>query len=365
MSHRILVMLGMVAALALVGCSQGQSAPASGQATTGSTPSTTASSAPTVGAAPDKVVFLTDFSAFGYTSPFFAGVAEGFFAKQNIELKIELGKGSADTVGKVGAGAAQFGLADTLTGIVAINNGAPITYVASHWQRYVGGLCTLPNRPSINSFADVEGKKIGASAGDAYMVLLPELMRQAGADPKGYEHVAMDPSATTAALLAGQVDAVSAGAVTKATRDQALAKQGEGPLQCFIFADHGVDLLGHGIIVNSDLLAKNADLVQRFVTAYATSVAWSLANVDAAVGHYMAANPTADTKASKGDFENSIAYLHDPRVSEGYFYFSSASEASTLAVAKAAYQVDISADRVFTNQFVDALPAALRQAKLP
>jgi NitT/TauT family transport system substrate-binding protein len=356
----------LILALSVVGCNSTSPSTSPSQGTASQPAgSTEPTPQPSDTPEPAEVTFLTDFGAFGYTSPFYAGVAEGLFADENIDLTIELGQGSGDTVAKVGAGAAQFGLADMLTGMVGIDGGAPITYVASHWQRYVGGLCTLPDRFELNTFSDVEGKKIGATASDAYMVLLPELMRQAGADPNSYEHVVMDSAAATPALLAGQVDLVSAGAVTKATRDAALAEQGEGPLECLLFADEGVTILGHGIIVNNEVLETDRDLAQRFVRAYATAVAWSLANVDAAVAHYIEANPDRDFEPSKGDFENSIEYLHDDAISEGYYYFAASPIDATFEMAEAAYDVAPDPSTVFTNDLVTSLPEALRQGQLP
>jgi len=282
---------------------------------------------------PDKVTFITDFAAFGYTSPFYAGVEQGFFKDENIDLAITLGQGSADAATKVGAGAAQFGLADTITSVVAI-----------------------------------EGLKFGAAAGDAYLVILPDLMRTAGANADKYQVITMAAAATTAALISGQVDATTVGVATFSSRALGVKAQGF-TLKMFRFSENGLEALGHSIIVNSDLVSRNRDLVQRFMRAYAKSIVWSQQsqNIDKAVDAYMKVNPQQNREGEKANYVATIPFQLDEKAagSVGLFVFPKAKTDKTLALANKAYNLSVAADAVYTNEFALALPEALRKGKLP
>jgi NitT/TauT family transport system substrate-binding protein len=69
-------------------------------------------------AAQDKVLFQLDWIPTGEHAAYFAGAAKGFFKEQGIDITLTRGYGSGDTINKVAAGAAPFGVAD-LGGVLA------------------------------------------------------------------------------------------------------------------------------------------------------------------------------------------------------------------------------------------------------
>ena len=62
--------------------------------------------------AEDKVVLQLDWLPTGEHAAYFAGLQRGFFRDAGIDLSITRGYGAGDTVNKVAAGAAKFGVAD-------------------------------------------------------------------------------------------------------------------------------------------------------------------------------------------------------------------------------------------------------------
>lgn len=335
-------------------------------ATPAATPVAAATPAPTPKPPPDKLILITDFAAFGYTSPFYGGVEQGFFRDENIDLTITLGQGSGDTVAKVGAGAAQLGLADTITAVVGIGKGTPIKLIATHWQSHPGGVAYIAERREIKSYKDFEGLKFGAAAGDAYLVILPELMRQAGADPTKYDVVTMAAAATTAALISGQIDLTTVGAATFSSRALGVKQQGF-TLKLFRFAENGLDALGHSIIVNGDLLGRNKDLVQRFVRAYAKSMVWGRLNVDKAVDAYMKVNAQQNREGEKANYLATIPFELDTKASgpAGLFVFPKEKTEKTVVLANKAYSLTVNPSAIYTSEFILALPEALRRGQLP
>ncbi|MET0879226.1 MAG: ABC transporter substrate-binding protein, partial [Tardiphaga sp.] len=62
--------------------------------------------------AEDKALLQLDWIASGEHAAYYAGLQKGFFKDAGIDLSIVRGYGSGDTVNKVAAGAAKFGVAD-------------------------------------------------------------------------------------------------------------------------------------------------------------------------------------------------------------------------------------------------------------
>src|SRR5256884_9655092 len=68
--------------------------------------------------AADKVTFVTDFGYNGRHAYYFVALEKGYYARQNLDVQIVRGQGSADAVKQVAAGKAQIGFGDTAPGIL-------------------------------------------------------------------------------------------------------------------------------------------------------------------------------------------------------------------------------------------------------
>lgn len=347
-SRRILPLLIGLAVLA--GCAPGVAAPA-------------ASKAP-----PDKVIFLTDFAFFGYTAPFFAGIDQGFFQQENIDLNLQPGNGSPDTSSKVGAGAATIGLVDPFSALIAIQQGAPISFIAAHWQKHVGGICYVQGRRELKTYADFEGIRFAAIADDPYLRILQPLMRADHRNPDTISSETMTIPAASAAMLKGDADGAGCGAATFASRKRSAKADAGIDLGLFLFADHGFDAVGHSLVTHNDLIKSRPELLQRFLNAYAKSVVWAQLNIDKATDAYMKANPQQNREGEKANFEATLPFAGDKVFagSNGQFYVPPEKMQKTIEGANAWYGLSLSdPEALYTNKFVLALPDALRQGKLP
>src|SRR5262249_36315075 len=86
--------------------------------------------------AADKVTFVTDFGYNGRHAYYFVALEKGYYAKQNLDVQIVRGQGSADAVKQVAAGTAQIGFADTAAVILGRgNNQIPTKLVAVVYAR--------------------------------------------------------------------------------------------------------------------------------------------------------------------------------------------------------------------------------------
>lgn len=155
----------------------------------------------------DKVHFLMDWIPTGEHAAYYAGWQHGIFAKHGIDLTITRGYGSSDTISKVAAGAAQFGVAD-LGGVLTarIRTDAPVKAIMAIYTYSPHSLFVLRSS-GITTFAGLEGKRIAVTPGNSHKLYFPEVARRAGTDPDKITWVNTDASAMGALLIAKRVDA--------------------------------------------------------------------------------------------------------------------------------------------------------------
>ncbi|MGH2455907.1 MAG: ABC transporter substrate-binding protein [Candidatus Limnocylindria bacterium] len=347
-----LTAVAAVLMLFLASCTAATSSPAASSSATGQ-----ASASESAEATPLETVdvrFSTDFLLWGWHSWAFAAGSEAIFEGQGLDVQIEAGQGSVNTAAQLAAGAVDFALLDISTAMVAMTQDADIVLVGVHMQRHPGGFLFIEERNSIETFDDLEGLSIGGASGDAYLVVLPELMEQNGADPAGYTLVTMEPAATTGALIADQVDAIPGSPMTAPPRAAAAAAEGL-TLGRFSYADNGYEAVGFAIATNGDTYRDRPEVVQRFVNAWAESVLWSLDNPDEAVDAFIAANPDKQLDPERESWDNASELLAG---ADGqYFSFDAERMQINIDFVNSQEGSELSADDgFFTNEFVDQLP---------
>ena len=82
-------------------------------------------------AAQDAASLRLNWYLGGLHVPYYYGVERGFFKAEGIDLTINEGRGSANTVQVVGAGSDTFGMADSSSVVTAITKGVEIKSVMS------------------------------------------------------------------------------------------------------------------------------------------------------------------------------------------------------------------------------------------
>ncbi len=350
--------LAVVTALALAACTGTGATQAPG---TGGTPGGTQSAGSPPAGETQQASVITDFLLWGWHSPFYAGVDQGFFADEGIDLTIRDGKGSVDTATQLATGNVDFGLIDISTALKAMSEGADFKLIGVHLQRYPGGFLYIEERTQVTSWSDFEEIRIGGTPADAYFTALPGLMRENGADPEAFELVEMEAAATTGALIAGQVDAIPGSAMTAPPRRAAAAEE-DLTLGRFGFADNGFDGVGFAVATTTDHYENDKELVQSFVDAWSKSTLWSLDNRDAAVEAFVEANPEKALDLERQSFEESAALI--PYDDGSYFVFDEERMTFTVDFVNETYGVDFEGSEAYTNEFVEQLPDGYVEGEL-
>ena len=236
--------------------------------------------------AQDAVSLRLNWYMGGLHVPFYYGKERGFYKEEGIDLTINEGRGSANTVQVVAAGSDTFGLADSSSVVATAAKGAEIKSVMSLLNSTGFSVVSLAST-GIKTPKDLEGKKLAVSPGDPLGQLFRALAAHNKLDMSKITFVQVDPAAKVVSVLEKRVEALLGGA-----DDQyfLIKYKGEEPA-ALRFADHGANIVGMTILTQEATIKSKADLVRRFVKATARSWEEAKKNPEAAVDATMKVKP--------------------------------------------------------------------------
>ncbi|MEM0297059.1 MAG: ABC transporter substrate-binding protein [Zestosphaera sp.] len=244
------------------------------------------------------VRFTLDWAYQGPQAPFLVALYKGFFAEEGLSVTIDRGYGSAKVISDVAAGMfdAGFGDINSLIEFKSKNPDAKVKLVAVIHVRSPLSVVTLA-RTGIQTLKDLEGRRLGAPAGDAARRVFPALANAVGVDLNKVEWVTMDVPLREPMLARGDVDAVTGFYYTVVLNLLGLGIP-EGEVRVFKYGDH-LPLLGNGIVVNEDFLRSNPEAVRRFLKAIVRGIKYAMQNPDDAVEILTMRDPTLNKTVEK------------------------------------------------------------------
>jgi NitT/TauT family transport system substrate-binding protein len=163
-----------------------------------------------VSMAQDKVSLRLNWYLGGLHVPFYYGKDRGIYAAEGIDLTINEGRGSANTVQVVAAGSDTFGLADSSSVILTASKGADVKSVMSLLNTTGFSVVSLAEAP-IRTPKDLEGKKVAVTPGDPLGQLLQAVCKANNVDCAKISMVQVDPAAKVVTVLEKKTDALLGG----------------------------------------------------------------------------------------------------------------------------------------------------------
>ena len=216
--------------------------------------------------AQDRALLQLDWIPTGEHAAYFAGAQRGFWRENGIELSLTRGYGSGDTVTKLAAGAAQFGVADLGAVLAArARQNMPVRSVSAVYTHSPHSLFVLRSS-GITTFKGLEGKRISITPGNSHRLYFPEVARRAGTDPERISWVNTDASAMAAMLIAKRVDAAPFYSIHHYYQNKAARRAGE-EITVLPFVETGFAIYAASLVATDDMIGRNPDLVRRFLAA--------------------------------------------------------------------------------------------------
>jgi NitT/TauT family transport system substrate-binding protein len=258
--------------------------------------------------AQDKVRFQTDWIPSGEHAMYYGAWVKGIWAQEGLDITITRGYGAGDTATKIGAGAADFGVADAGAVLTArARTNLPVKVIAVLYSHSPHALFVLKSS-GITNFKGLEGKKIGITPGNAHRVYFPKIAERSGTDPSKIMWVNMDGAAMAAQLIAKNIDAAPFFAIHHYYQNKAAKKAGE-EIVALPFVQAGFAIYSASLIASDKTIAEKPELVRKFVRAASKAFDWARQNPQEACKLHVQKVPEVEFDDCMGSLKATLTYV--------------------------------------------------------
>jgi NitT/TauT family transport system substrate-binding protein len=319
--------------------------------------SSSSAAAATGGAKPvvmQDATLRLDYIPRWYQAPFHLALARGYYKDAGINLTVLDGTGSGATGQVVAVGSDTFGLMSLGTMLLQVKQGADLKAIGGLMQRIPEAVISL-STANIKTPKDLEGKRYGSLPSGSGDQIFPAFVTKAGVKDSTFQKVTVDAASKLTSLLTGRVDFIIDWA---ATDIPLIAAQGK-TANSLLFADQGVTMLGHGLVVNSKTISQKPDLVKAFMAASTKGLDEAIKDPAAAIDAMIASRSVVqpDRQIFIDQLKLLKDYLHTTAsASKPNFWIAQEDMAASVATSKdlLGLQGDLDVTSLYTNDFIPA-----------
>ncbi|WP_306338169.1 ABC transporter substrate-binding protein [Streptomyces sp. KL118A] len=255
----------------------------------------------------DKVTLTLNWYPYGEHAPFYYGKKQKIFEEHGIDLEIRAGQGSQKTVQATGAGQTDFGWADTPAVLAGVDQGVKVKSLGVFLQTTPASVQSFAAE-GVASPADLKGKTVAGTAGDALTKTFPIFLQKNGMELSDVKVQNTDPAGKIAAVISGKTDALLGYA---SDQGPTMRNKAEKDVSYLRFSEHGLNFYSNGLIAGAKTLQGRGDLARRMTAA--VSEAWAAA--EKKPGPAVAAMEGASEQLPPGDvlseqFRTTLTLLH-------------------------------------------------------
>ena len=241
--------------------------------------------------AAERVTMLMDFLWQSSQGGFTLAADRGYYEAEGLEVSIDRGQGSGDTISKVASGTYDIGFADVNV-LVKFNAENPNNKVKAFFVTYDASLASIVTlaRTGIKAPKDLEGRTIAAPDYDNVRLLFPTFARLTGIDASKVNWLSVQSQLRDTMLAQGRVDASASFATTAYL---ALTSFGipPGDIVTMRYVDHGLDLYGSALVASERTIAERPKLLAGIARAVVRGVKDALARPEDAVASIRKRDP--------------------------------------------------------------------------
>lgn len=321
----------LVRSLALTSCLIGLAVPAMAQSLT-----------------PVKV--LLDWAWLPYHTTFLVAQEKGYYKEAGLDVQLEQGRGSATTALMLSQGGFDIAHLNVTNAAQMISKGGALKVVGIYQHKTGAAFIGIKGKVKLDGPQSLKGIKIGSTPGGSDGLSLKVFTAANKMKLTDLNVVALDANAKTAALFGGTIDAVSGdspafNAYVRATNQQPETMQ---------LSDFGVPLIGFGFAANNAYLAKNPEVVRKFLAATRKGFVEAARDYKAACELMQAKVHLAGTVERCVDYNQGILALSTPPTEGSWGQQSSEEWTKLLATLKDAGELfgDKPLTTYYTNDFV-------------
>jgi NitT/TauT family transport system substrate-binding protein len=258
-----------------------------------------------------RVRFCLDWTWQSAHSAWTLAADRGFFGEAGLEVQIDRGFGSGDTMTKVAAGTYDIGFADTnlLLKFNHENANAQLTSVFVLYDASPNAAIFLRSS-GITRPKDLEGKRISVTDGEGTRLLFPIFARANQLDMTKMELMSVTAQLRDTMVIQRRADA-TLGFLTTTALNMVGAGVPRGDIGWLQYNRWGVELYSSGLVVRKDFAERNPEVVTAFVAATIRGLRAMLADPAAAMASLKRREPLVDEalEISRNELINEVALL--------------------------------------------------------
>ncbi|MDD1500408.1 ABC transporter substrate-binding protein [Agrobacterium sp. CNPSo 3708] len=249
--------------------------------------------APIAAFADTPIKFTLDWKFEGPSAGFLLALDKGYFKAEGLDVTIDSGNGSVEAIPRVATGAYQMGFGD-INSIMKFLDGDPTQKVKAVYMVYERPTFAVVGRKSLGVTEDpksLEGKKLGAPPPDGAFAQWKAFKEVAKIDDSKITIQSIGFPVREPMLAKGDVDAVFGFAFSVILN---LKAQGisDDDIATILMAEHGLNLYGNAVLVNTDFAKENPEAVKGFLKALAKGFADAVKNPEEGVAAVLKRNET-------------------------------------------------------------------------
>lgn len=246
-----------------------------------------------------NVKFQVDWAFQGNHAFWSEPIADGTFKKLGLDVHMDRGYGSGNTIINVAAGTYDIGFAD-ISAMIKFDADHPNRRLIAVYQvfdRTPNAVITL-KRTGITKPAELDGHTIGAPEADSSRLMFPVFAKLNHINLKSIKWETVAPNLRETMLAQGKVDAIT-GFTTTSIFNLIAAGVPRDDIVSMPFAKYGLNLYGSAVIVRPAYLKAHPDVVRAFVKGTIEGEIATIKHPDQALETLKRMDPLLDVKLEK------------------------------------------------------------------
>jgi NitT/TauT family transport system substrate-binding protein len=256
--------------------------------------------------AADHVILQLDWIPTGNHQAPYAGISQGFFAAENIDIEIRRGTGAADSLAKVATGGADFGYTDIAN--LMMTPGTGVKAIMSV-DREVPHAVLTRGDTGIKSFGDLPGHTLGTAPNASSNLYFPLVLQDAKVDASKITIVNVDPSALGPMLLTKRVDGVIMW-TTNIPRLKPEADKVGISLLALPFEIVDNSMYGSVVVASEKTLKTQPDLTRRFLAAMRKAFLFTRDHPEETAAYVKSINPQQNLEYELAGLKESNRHIY-------------------------------------------------------
>ncbi len=305
------------------------------------------------------IKFTLDWKFEGPAVGFLLAVDKGYFKEEGLNVTIDTGNGSVEAIPRVATGTYQMGFGD-INSLIKFLDEDPSQKIKAAMMIYERPTFAVVGRKSLGVTSDpksLEGKKLGAPPPDGAFAQWKAFKQVAKIDDSKITIESIGFPVREPMLAKGDVDAVFgfAFSVILNLKAQGIA---DDDIATILMAEHGLNLYGNSVLVNTDFAKENPEAVKGFMKALAKGFAAAVANpkegVDAVLKRNETLNP--DIELERLTMANAMNIKTPYVVENGFGGVDMARLSASIETLKVSMGLKgaVKAEQVFDASFLPA-----------